>query len=244
MKTADRHKRLFLWSGPRNISTTLMYSFAQRKDTRVYDEPLYGYYLKNTDADEYHPDAPLVMESMECEGQKVVEMMLGGHDRPVVFFKNMTHHLLDLDRSFLRFGINIILTRDPREMLPSFHKVIPNPKMKDVGYQAHLDLIDHCLENQIVFIVIESSRILKDPEKGLKDLCEKAGIEFDPAMLSWPRGPRPEDGVWAKHWYASIHDSTGFKPYQPKNEAFPEELEPLLGECLPIYEKIMKYGQV
>ena len=27
-------------------------------------------------------------------------------------------------------------------MLPSFHKVIPNPTLKDVGYQEHLDLID------------------------------------------------------------------------------------------------------
>ena len=31
-----------LWSGPRSMSTALMYSFAQRSDTRVLDEPLYG----------------------------------------------------------------------------------------------------------------------------------------------------------------------------------------------------------
>ena len=38
-------KKICLWSGPRNISTALMYSFAQRDDTRVVDEPLYGHYL-------------------------------------------------------------------------------------------------------------------------------------------------------------------------------------------------------
>ena len=27
------------------------------------------------------------------------------------------------------------------------------------------------------------------------------GVEFDPAMLSWPPGLRETDGVWAKHWY-------------------------------------------
>ncbi|RMF66572.1 MAG: sulfotransferase family protein, partial [Calditrichaeota bacterium] len=45
--------RLNLLSGPRNVSTALMYSFAQREDTRVVDEPLYGYYLKLSGAD--HP---------------------------------------------------------------------------------------------------------------------------------------------------------------------------------------------
>ena len=219
-----------------------MYSVAQRSDTQVYDEPLYGYYLENTDANEYHPDADLIMKSMECNGRKVVDMMLGAHNKPVVFFKNMTHHLLDLDRTFLKQGVNIILTRDPREMLPSFHKVIPNPGMKDVGYQAHWELIEYFQDNQIEFIVLESSRILKDPESSLKDLCKNAGIGFSPSMLSWPEGPRPEDGVWSKHWYSSIHHSTGFKPHQVKRDVFPEELEPLLKECLPIFDRIMEFS--
>ena len=38
--------RINLWSGPRNVSTALMYSFAQRSDTAVVDEPLYGHYLR------------------------------------------------------------------------------------------------------------------------------------------------------------------------------------------------------
>ena len=37
-----------MWSGPRNLSTALMRSFENRKDTNVWDEPLYAYYLKNT----------------------------------------------------------------------------------------------------------------------------------------------------------------------------------------------------
>ena len=42
---------LFVWSGPRNISTALMRSFENRKDTKVYDEPFYAYYLKKTNLD-------------------------------------------------------------------------------------------------------------------------------------------------------------------------------------------------
>lgn len=36
------------WSGPRCCSTSLMYSFAQRSDTQVLDEPLYASYLKRS----------------------------------------------------------------------------------------------------------------------------------------------------------------------------------------------------
>eukprot|EP00958_Prasinococcus_capsulatus_P025451 scaffold4331_cov400-Prasinococcus_capsulatus_cf.AAC.1 len=33
------------WSGPRCLSTSLMYSWAQRSDTAVLDEPLYANYI-------------------------------------------------------------------------------------------------------------------------------------------------------------------------------------------------------
>ena len=34
------------------------------------------------------------------------------------------------------------------------------------------------------------------------------GIPWDEAMLSWPKGPKPEDGIWAKHWYTRLHRTT------------------------------------
>ena len=39
---------IFMWSGPRNLSTALMRSFENRNDTKVIDEPFYAYYLKKT----------------------------------------------------------------------------------------------------------------------------------------------------------------------------------------------------
>ena len=137
------YTRICLWSGPRNVSTALMYSFAQRPDTVVYDEPLYGHYLHSTQASTYHPGAQEVLQEMELDGNKVIESMMGSHSKPVVFFKNMTHHLLDVDRSFMTEVHNVLLTRNPVEMLPSFAKEIPNPTMLDVGYEAHIELIRH-----------------------------------------------------------------------------------------------------
>lgn len=217
-----------------------MYSFAQRADTQVYDEPLYAHYLSQTDAHEYHPGAKEVLENMENNGQKVIEWMLGPFEKPIVFFKQMTHFLIGMDLSFLDKTINIILTRDPKEMLPSYAKQIQNPAMQDVGYQKHLEILNHLQKRGQKPVVMTSERVLKNPETVLRRLCNIIDIPFDRAMLQWEKGARPEDGSWAKYWYHNIHNSTGFKKYQPKTEPFPEHLKPLLRECQPIYEKLEK----
>lgn len=232
--------RICLWSGPRNISTALMYSFAQREDTKVFDEPLYAYYLKNTKADEYHPGSQEVLENMENDGQKVIDMMMGKHEKPVVFFKHMTHHLLDLDRSFMKHCVNIILTRDPMEMLPSYAAVIENPTIDDVGYALHGELIAYFKNNNIPFHVLDSKNVLLDPEQVLNNLCKAIGIPFDDAMLRWEMGARPEDGSWAKYWYKNVHNSSGFAKYQRKTDPFPAHLTDLLHECQPYYNNLKK----
>lgn len=79
-------KRICLWSGPRNISTTLMYSFAQREDTKVVDEPLYAHYLRNTDAKEYHPGTQDILDALEQDGNKVIQEMMSNATSPVFFF--------------------------------------------------------------------------------------------------------------------------------------------------------------
>ena len=233
--------RVCLWSGPRNISTTMMYSFAQRNDTRVFDEPLYAHYLSNTDANEYHPGADEIIAKMENDGEKVIDLILGNHDKQIVFFKNMTHHLLNLDFSFMKKVVNVLLTRDPVEMLPSFDKVISNPSMEDVGYEMQTKLVDYFTKNNIQFIVLDSKKVLLHPEKELRKLCDKIGILFDKQMLYWESKARKEDGVWAKYWYENIHKSTGFIAYHPKTAPFPNHLKPLLNDCLPHYQKLIEF---
>jgi len=231
--------RICLWSGPRNISTALMYSFAQRRDTSVFDEPLYAHYLVRTPARQYHPGADEVIATMENDGQKVVDdLILGDHPTPVVFFKHMTHHLLDLDLSFLDRTVNILLTRDPLEMLPSYGAVVETPTLNDVGYARHLELLHDLQSRGQNPPVIDSKQILLNPRKVLTELCARIGIPFEESMLSWKAGARPEDGVWAKYWYHSVHQSTGFGKYIQKSEPFPEKLEPLLAECQPYYEQL------
>ncbi len=231
--------RICLWSGPRNISTALMYSFAQRKDTAVFDEPLYAHYLSKTPAREYHPGAEEVIATMENDGEKVVQtLILGNHDAPVLFFKHMTHHLNDLDWGFMQQTVNVILTRDPFDMLPSYAKQVAQPGLHDVGYALHLELLDYLQSIGQTPPVLDSKQTLLNPRGVLSQLCDQIGIPFDEAMLSWPAGARPEDGSWAKYWYHTLHRSTGFQKYRQKEGEFPEHLRPLLAECQPYYEKL------
>ena len=234
-------KRICVWSGPRNISTALMYSFAQRADTTVFDEPHYAYYLATTDADEYHPGAAETLATYENDGEKVTrDIILGDHETPVAFFKQMTHFLPGLDWSFMKQTVNVILTRDPKDVLLSYSKNIENPIMRDVGFAAHGELLDYLHSIGQEPPVLDSQAVLENPRGVLSKLCDQIGIPFDEAMLAWEPGARPEDGTWAKYWYHNVQASSGFGQYRPKNNPLPDHLIPLYEECLPHYEQLSK----
>ena len=233
--------RLSVWSGPRNVSTALMYAFRQRPDTLVVDEPLYGHYLKVTRAE--HPGDDEVLAAMDTDGGRVVrEVLLGPCERPVHFFKNMAHHLAGLDRGFLGGLTNVLLTRDPAEMLPSLARQLPNPTLRDTGLLYQTEILDDVLGQGLDPVVLDAKQLLLDPPGVLRSACDRLGIPFHEAMLRWPAGPKPEDGVWAKHWYANVHASTGFSPYNPRTGDFPERLKPLLEESVPLYERLRGYA--
>ena len=182
---AEKPIRLCVWSGPRNISTALMYSFAQRVDTTVYDEPLYAHYLVNSSAKDYHPGADDIIATMENDGEKVVaDIILGAQPTLVAFFKQMTHHLVKLERAFMKRTVNVMLIRHPRDMLPSYAERVSEPTLRDVGYKMHLDLVEYLHSLGQEPPVLDSAATLMNPDGVLRKLCGRIGIPFDEAMLS------------------------------------------------------------
>lgn len=232
--------RINMWSGPRNLSTAMMYSWRQRADTTVLDEPLYAYYLAQSNRE--HPGADDVLASQNPDAQAVIDDVLhGDYDTPVVFFKQIAKHLCDLDMSFLSDFTNILLTREPLDMLTSWQVQMPDSTIADTGYPELISILDMILEAGQEPIVIETSRLLGDPAGILGQVCDRVGIDFDDAMLSWPAGPKPEDGVWAPYWYDGVWASTGWKPHVPKNV----ELLPSIADALPeaeaAYARLLPY---
>ena len=231
--------RIALWSGPRNISTALMYSFAQRPDIKVFDEPLYAHYLHHSNAKNYHPGAEEIIQSQNTDGEKVVQnIFLNNNSSPLIFIKSMTHHLINLDWSFLKNMVNVILTRDPVEMLPSLAVNIKSPTILDTGYLHQIKLLEYLTQNKQYPPILDAKQVLLNPKLVLSKLCARLDIAFNCNMLKWEAKPRKEDGIWAKYWYKNIHNSTGFVEYTPKTEPFPDHLIPLLKECEPFYKKL------
>ncbi|MGI8949969.1 MAG: hypothetical protein ACR2FN_00145 [Chitinophagaceae bacterium] len=234
-------KRICLWSSPRNISTALMYSFAQRPDTIVFDEPLYAHYLRVTNAD--HPGKKEILESQEQHGEKIIqEIILKNYEKPIVFFKQMTHHLVELNEDFLNKVSNIIFIRDPKQIISSYAQVRSNVTMQDIGIKNQWELFNKLNDQFLHPIVLDSNEILKAPEKTLINLCDALEIKFYKEMLHWQAGPKKYDGIWAKYWYQNVHQSTGFEKQKTSERILPDYFEPLYNESKKYYDQLVQHS--
>lgn len=231
-------KVINLISGPRNLSTAIMYSFAQRKDMTVLDEPFYGYYLNNASLENEHPSQKEILQTMELREEKVVEDINSLSKKKNVFVKGMAHHYLTDSPDFILNWENVILIRHPKKLIASFSKVIDTPTLNDIGIKKASELFLFLKKNGKTPIVIDSDELLKNPETYLKKLCGLLNIPFSEKMLQWKKGGIKEDGIWAKHWYGNVHNSEGFAVQKSSSQPLPKHLEPLIKEALPYYETL------
>ena len=231
--------KVAMWSGPRNLSTAMMYAFAQRADFSVLDEPFYGPYLRLTGLD--HPMRQEVLadrteDAIEVE-QSLIRLVPDG--KPHAYHKHMCQHMIDgIPRGFMAECVNVFLIRHPARVVASFAKGYPDLTAEDIGFEAQAELFDHVAGLGQTPVVIDSADIRDDPEGMLRALCETIGLEFDPAMLTWPAGPKPYDGVWAPHWYKSLHATTGFAGPEGPLPELTDHLAELVERTMPAYRKL------
>jgi hypothetical protein len=232
--------RINLISGPRNISTALMYSFAQRSDTTVLDEPFYGVYLLKTGLP--HPGREAVIATLPSS-EKDVRMLINEQDwKPVLFIKNMAHHMETLETPWVNASVNVFLIRDPLGIIASYAKVIEKPVMRDIGLAYQLDLFKQLVASGKQPVVVDAGHLLQNPGAVLTQLCIACGIAFEESMLSWSAGAKPYDGVWATHWYGNVHRSNGFERPKTGSQPLTEGLETLYYEAKSIYEILLPFS--
>ena len=230
-----------MWSGPRNVSTALMYSWGNRPDTSAIDEPFYAYYLVERDIE--HPGWMETLDSQSSDYLTVIKNVLYQKtDKPVLYIKNMTHHSINMSLHFLDDLVNLFLIRDPGEVISSFIKNIPNPTMEDLGYQKQWEMIEHLQSKGKDVFVVDSKELLTNPRIILEKMCVFAGIRFEESMLSWEAGPKEYDGVWAPYWYENVHRSTGFNRPEKKAVKLSQQYKPLESECRVYYNKMKALG--
>jgi hypothetical protein len=232
--------RIAMWSGPRNISTAMMRAWENRGDCAVSDEPLYAAYLAATGLD--HPAREEVIAAGETDAAKVVDALLGRvpGDRPLWYQKHMSHHLLPgMDHEWIHALTNVLLIRDPAEVVASYVKSRASVTPEDIGLPQQSKLFDELAErNGAAPLVIDAADFLRAPEAYLRELCAQLGIPFSARMLAWPAGPRESDGIWAPHWYAAVWASTAFEPWRLREVRIGGEPARVAETCRPAYEKL------
>ena len=232
-----------MWSGPRNISTAMMRAWGNRADTCVCDEPLYAHYLRVTGKP--HPGAAEIIAHDENDWRRVVAWLTGDlpPGKSIFFQKHMAHHLLpEIGREWLHDVSNAFLIRDPREMLTSLLKILPEPEIEDTGLPQQVEIFELVRERTgEIPPVLDARDVLENPRGLLTELCERVGVRFDEAMLSWPPGRRETDGIWAKDWYHEVEQSTSFRPYRAKPDAVPPQFAGLYERCVDCYERLSVY---
>lgn len=236
--------RIAMWSGPRNISTAMMRSFGARADCAVSDEPFYGAFLKASG--EPHPMATETIAAMDCDWASILETQSadapGG--APIWYQKHMPHHMIGtVGIEDMPSHRHAFLIRAPERVVASYRAKNELRRPEMLGFaqiRAYFErLADDSGEAPVV---IDSDVILSDPATTLEQLCLALGIDWDPAMLSWKKGPHPSDGVWGEHWYDKVNASTGFGSVPGPLPQLDGEYEKTVDACREDYEFLRKHA--
>lgn len=235
--------KIAMWSGPRNLSTAMMYAFAARGDCAVWDEPFYGAYLNATHID--HPMRAEVIAAQNPDPVAVAAGCLGPipDGKPLFYQKHMTLHMIPaFDRGFMRGLTNVFLIRHPARVVASYAKKREGATLADIGFTQQAELFDEVAGWMgHAPLVIDSADIRANPHTALSGLCAALEIPFTDNMLHWPAGPKPYDGVWAPHWYNAVHKSTGFEDPEGDLPDLSAEYRRLVDQAMPHYERLAAY---
>ncbi|MEP2782406.1 MAG: HAD family hydrolase [Pseudoruegeria sp.] len=232
--------RIAMWSGPRNLSTAMMYSFGARTDCTVWDEPFYAAYLNATGLS--HPMDDVVVKSGEPDPDKVISTCLGPipDGKPHFYQKHMTHHMLNgFDRGWIASMKNVFLIRHPARVIASYAIKREGPTLEDIGFSQQIEMIKALDARGEDVVVVDSAAIRRNPEAMIKRLCAAIDLPFDAQMLKWRAGGHPNDGVWASHWYGAVHKSTGFAGAEGKLPELSDPYQNVLAQALPMYEDML-----
>ncbi|ABA80395.1 HAD family hydrolase [Rhodobacter sphaeroides] len=235
--------RIAMWSGPRNLSTAMMYSFAARGDCGIWDEPFYAAYLKATGID--HPMRAEILAAHETDASVIADRCSGEAPlgEPIFYQKHMTLHMIpSFDRGFMRDCENVFLIRHPTRVVASYAKKREGPSLADIGFVQQAKLFDEVAQwLGRPPLVVDSADVRQDPKGMLTALCAALGLPFTEAMLRWPAGGHKADGVWAPHWYGAVHLSSGFEdPEGPLPDLAPHYAD-LARQALPHYERLAAF---
>ena len=125
--------RIAMWSGPRNLSTALMYSFGARADFTIMDEPFYAAFLAATGND--HPMRDEILAHHETDPEAVARACLAPIPTPHLYMKHMPHHMIaGFPLDWARDCVNIHFIRHPARVIASYGAKRDEMTLEDIGF--------------------------------------------------------------------------------------------------------------
>ncbi|NEO86925.1 MAG: hypothetical protein F6J87_22105 [Spirulina sp. SIO3F2] len=257
MTTDNKH--IVMWSIARSRSTVITRAFEQLPDCIVYDEPLSGVYWQTNRHSYYEQDVLAHFLSdysnAEFDFNAIIAKLTGAlpPGRAFSFQKHMSYHCLGApNRDWLK-QVNLkhhfFITRHPKAVMLSKLKCKPEslPNPETLGYEHHYTLFQE-IQDRLGDLppVINTDRLVAKPETYLRFLCERFEIEFSGQMLAWDAQPQTTQLRWTpgtpwSRYYDNVLNSTGFVA-NTSEQALPAELIPVMEECLPFYEAMMRHA--
>ena len=238
-----------MWTCARSRSTLMTRAFQELDGCAIFDEPFYPPYLATQGFD--HPHRLEIIERYETNYEKVIAKITGNLPQGASFsFQKHTANNLpkNLDLQWIACFDNLFLIRHPREILASRQKIYDRPKnftLHEIGMKDLYDLFTLIWEQTgKVPLVVDSTDLIKKPREILQALCVRLGICYSDKMLTWEPGVRETDPVWAKTWYTTLVNSSGFIAFTQRETTLPEHLKQVYEECMPFYEKLCQYRMV
>jgi hypothetical protein len=225
--------RIVMWSCPRSLSTALLRSWSQRRDTTAIDEPFYGAWLR--EQPEVHPNAAALLRSLDTDRFQVAQTLRKGSPTELQYEKQIAQHVtVPFVKRQMPDVRHAFLIRHPARQLNSLARVLGDFPLELSGWPM--------LEELHAFFgggapILDADDLGRDPARALRSLCHALSVPYDDAMLTWPEGKHEAEGAWAASWYESVQASKGFTPPGPLPEIAPA-LWSHFERVLPIYERL------
>ncbi len=233
---------IFMWSGPRNLSTALMRSFENRNDSKVYDEPFYAYYLKRTKLN--HPMKDEIIKTYPNSQNEIIKLIISmPKNKKIYYQKHMTHHIGKYTKlDWITKGYNCFLIRHPAKVINSYLKKNYIKNINDIGFKKQFEIFNKVKKNELKFTVVNADSILQNPNKTIKKLCKILNIRFTKKMIFWPKGKRKTDGIWSKVWYKNVEQSNTFTKFKNEKIFVPKKYRKIYDESLKYYNEMNQYS--
>lgn len=230
---------LIILSPPRCASTALARVFWNQPSTRAYlHEPFDVCYHRGASALEALATFDQPLQIRESGRNLVVKEMT---------FQVRDHFptLLALTRKPVVF-----LLRDPRLSIRSRMRKRAQGGQPEIfpevesGWGDLADQLEWCDAKNISYCVVDMTTFRNAPDVILPALCDRLGLAFSPAMLSWERCEHlavGQLGAEQSHWYKRVLESTGIQPATstaPEIDTFPDEMQPHIRDCFDRYERL------